>query len=394
MESLRLHPLSIKAQAGFLARYGCVPEVVVHAPGRINLIGEHTDYNGGYVLPAAIPQGVCVAMARHPGLHHKWYAMDTDEDAEVPLATRFAAGKGWVDYFLGAFHLAMSEGQQGFAIQCVFTSDLPAGAGLSSSSALTCGFLLGLNALFRLDKTREELAMLAHHVEHDFIGLRGGIMDQHACLLCQPEHFILLDCLDRSYRHVAFTPPTDMTIFLIDTRVQHKLTESDYNTRAAECQRALELLHDAMGIQNLREITSGDVHVYSAVLGPILARRIGFVVEENARVLAAVRAIESHNWPKLGEYLFSSHVGLRDSYEVSCVELDFLVATIAQEAEILGARMMGGGFGGCTINLATFSPGPELIDKISAQYKRRFGLDCAFINVNLAEGARFELISE
>jgi galactokinase len=387
MTDMISHPLALKAQSAFHRRFGCSPSVVVHAPGRINLIGEHTDYNHGYVLPAAIEQGICMAMRMHSGKLHEWVALDTNEEKQLIAETSASSGAGWADYFNGAFQILLTENPNLPAFQCVFTSDLPAGAGLSSSSALTCGFLLGLNTLLKLHKTREELAWMAHLVEHNFIGLQGGIMDQHACLLCKQEHLLLLDCLKRSYEHIPFDNGKHVSLFLIDTRVQHKLTDSDYNTRAAECRRALALLQSNAGIQTLRDLTSKIVEDHSLLLGPTLMQRLNFVLEENARVLAAIEHIRGQEWSKLGELLYQSHRGLRDQYVVSCRELDFLTETVRDVPGILGARMMGGGFGGCTINLTTGSAGIEYREQVTARFRERFGWDCAFIDIRLAQGA-------
>ncbi len=383
-----LHPLAIKARDMFLARYGEIPEVIVHAPGRINLIGEHTDYNDGFVLPAAIRQGVCFAVSKHPGSIHEWYAMDKDEVAEVPVSASFSEGKGWINYFLGACRFLLKDHSTRSAVRCVFTSDLPAGAGLSSSSALTSGFLLALNIVFELHKTREELAWTAHLVEHNFIGLKGGIMDQYACLLCTADHFLLLDCRARSYEQIRFDPPPEITLFLIDTHVKHTLTDSDYNTRAAECRRAFELLCGVIDIESLRDVSSEDIRTHAELLGPVLTQRLLFVMDENERVLNSVGAIADRNWVALGEYLHLSHAGLRDVYQVSCPELDFLANEARHYPDILGARMMGGGFGGCTLNLSTTPPDTRLKSEITANYRRRFGMECTFIEARPSEGAR------
>jgi galactokinase len=297
-----------------------------------------------------------------------------------------------VDYFLGAYrvlsdHIALSTG-----IRIVFTSDLPAGAGLSSSSALTCGFLLGLNALLELKKTREDLAWLAHLVERNFIGLQGGIMDQHACLLCMPGNLLLLDCLDRSYTQIRFPADGGLHLFLIDTRVPHKLTDSDYNARASECRQALAIMQSIRDIRSLREATHQDLQQHATLLGPVLTQRVDFVLRENARVLSSVECIHRQDWKQLGQLLFQSHAGLRDDYKVSCAELDFLVDAVSASPDILGARMMGGGFGGCTINLATRPMDAVFRDALQRSYVDHFGRECAFIDIAPSSGALVEMI--
>lgn len=392
MSHLLSHPLCIKAQSLFQKTFGHAPNAIVHAPGRFNLIGEHTDYNHGYVLPGAIEQGICFAMDIGSGPEHEWFAADTDELISLPVTSSTPTYKGWVDYFLGAYrilsdHIALPAG-----VRIVFTSDLPAGAGLSSSSALTCGFLLGLNALLELKKTREELAWLAHLVERNFIGLQGGIMDQHACLLCEPDKLLLLDCFDRTYAQIAFPVDAGIHLFLIDTRVQHRLTDSDYNTRASECRQALAILQSVRDIRSLREATYQDLRQHAALLGPVLTQRVDFVLRENARVLSVVECIRQHDYKQLGRLLYQSHAGLRDDYKVSCAELDFLVDAISASPDILGARMMGGGFGGCTINLATRPMDAVFRDALQRSYVDRFGRECAFIDITPSSGAMVEVI--
>ena len=392
MSKLHTHPLCREAQTAFHSRFGHKPGVLVHAPGRINLIGEHTDYNFGFVLPGTIEQGVAFAMAVHNGPDHEWYAIDTNEEFKSPFLDARICGKGWAGYFAGAYQTLLENPVSTPAVRCVFTSDLPAGAGLSSSSALTCGFLLGMNALFDMRKTREELAWLAHLVERNFIGLQGGIMDQHACLLCKPGHLLFLDCLDRSFQHIAFSFDQGIRLFLINTHVQHKLTESDYNTRANECRTALEILQHVIGINSLRDLSQTDLAIHAHLLGPLLTKRIQFVLNENERVQSAVKAIYGRDWLELGHLLLESHQGLRDEYQVSCPELDFLTEIVADSRIVLGARMMGGGFGGCTINLSSQLPDNHFLEQIIDRYVQRFGWACEFIPVRPAGGAEIQIL--
>lgn len=393
MKTQLSNSLSDKAHAAFRQRFGESPTVLIHAPGRINLIGEHTDYNHGFVLPAALPQGICFAMRISGSADHQWLAIDTGEFIEVPVTTSSPTGKGWVDYFLGAYRSLIGNAETSVSFQIVFTADLPAGAGLSSSAALTCGFLLGMQELLDLKQTREELALLAHLVERNFIGLQGGIMDQHACLLCKQDHLLLLDCFDRSYRHVPFFENVGVHLFLIDTCVQHKLTDTDYNTRAAECRSALDILKSSLPIHSLREVTMQDVTDHASVLGSLLQKRIAFVINENARVHSAVECIQRHDWTALGQLLYQSHAGLRDDYEVSCPELDFLVEAMSSTSTVLGARVMGGGFGGCTIILSLLPPTDAFKEHVISKYNARFGHPCSFIDVSLSDGATSQFLS-
>lgn len=385
------HVLSRRVREVFTARYGSAPALVVHAPGRINLIGEHTDYNHGLVLPGAISNGVWMAFGKVEGDEHDWYAADSDEGQRMPVS-RMEITPGWAGYFQAAYQVLAGQRSDRTGVQCVFASDLPAGAGLSSSSALTSGFLLGLDALFDSGESRESLAWLAHRAEHDLIGLEGGIMDQHACLLCRSGHFLLLDCLDRSYEHLPFSgSEDDMHILLLNTHVKHKLTDTDYNTRARECRDALGLLREAAGIDTLREIMGMDLDAHAGLLGPELLKRVRFVQNENQRVLEARGALLHGEWDRLGALLYASHSGLRDDYAVSCPELDFLVSATVSEPSVLGARMMGGGFGGCTINLVRGTPSREFMEGLLSSYTARFGQEPGVITVTPSEAATLHL---
>ena len=380
------HHIRTRVRESFISRFGMDPDFIICAPGRINLIGEHTDYNDGFVLPAAIGFGIWLAFGRSASSHHAWYAHDMDDAISLPCD---APGpmKGWAGYFQGACNVLSQEMPSGAGVNCVFSSDLPVGAGLSSSSALTCGFLLGLNALYALPHDPAALALLAHRVEREYIGLQGGIMDQHACLLSREGQFLHLDCRDRSYNYVPFRSDDRVHLFLINTRVQHHLTETDYNTRAAECREAFDLLNKHVGIQSIRDIMDLDSAVLSKVLPPLLQQRLGFVRQENLRVENAVKAMDAQDWTQLGQLLSESHAGLRDAYAVSCPELDFLVDTVSRESFILGARMMGGGFGGCTINLSTQTPDARFVEDITKRYSNMYGLEPEFIPVRPGPGA-------
>ncbi len=381
-----MEDLKDKVVAAYSSRFGTKPEVVVRAPGRFNLIGEHTDYNLGFVLPAAIRQSIYLAMGRGSSHFHQWYACDTGEYIEIPQSEGRRSGKGWRDYFTGAW-LAMAKENEGLpAISCAFTSDLPPGAGLSSSSALTCGFLLGVNTFSTALRDRRELAWMAHQAERNFTGVQGGIMDQHACLLCISGHFMLLDCRDRSTTQI----PTDSQLhyLLINTGVQHDLRDTDYNVRAAECARACELL----GVSSLREMNEVQFMNQAHLLDDVLRHRAEFVIRENARVHQAVSALQSGDSTWLGRLLLDSHAGLRDDYEVSCPELDFLVDAACSIPGVPGARMMGGGFGGCTINISERMFSAAYRSVISEQYYQRFNRECTFIDVEPVGGATVEFI--
>jgi galactokinase len=370
----------------FKSNFGSRPEIVLRSPGRINLIGEHTDYNNGLVLPAAVDQAIYFAIGQCPDNVHKWHALDKNEYL-IPGHDQIGIQRGdWSDFLHGSW-LALKKSNSDIPyFQAVFSGDLPIGAGMSSSSALTCGAIFAMNEAFDLKLERLEIASLAHRVEREFIGLRGGIMDQYASVLSKPNQFLLLDCNDLSR---SFIPADEsMHLFLINTNVQRELTESEYNSRSDECVLAVEQINAHLKINKLRDISIEVLRGLESHLQPIPFKRAMYVLAENRRVHEAVNAIQKSDWSRLGDILYSGHEGLRTEFEVSIPELDFLVELTKQEDWIYGARMMGGGFGGCTINISKHDPSEDYIDKLTADYSRQFGINPTFIPVSLAGGTQ------
>ena len=371
----------------YRAQFHAEPELILVAPGRINLIGEHTDYNMGYVLPGAVQYGIYFALGRNHRSRHEWVALDKADYAVIEPRDFEKNHGGWIDYLLGAWLKLGEEHPNLPQFNCVFAADLPEGAGLSSSSALTCGMLFGMQSLLGLDIPSDQIAQMSHQVERNYVGLRGGMMDQHTCMLAQAGHFLLLDCRDRSYEQIPFDAAA-VSLFLINTNVKHNLTETDYNTRADECARAVQILQEQYPIHSLRDVELAQIDAMKEALGPVLYRRARFVLEENARVLRTVKCLRQNDWKAVGDNLYASHRGLQNVYEVSCPELDFLVDLTRWEDWILGARMMGGGFGGCIIALGNRPPDPFFERQVEEQYFLAFGLHPTFINVTLSGGAR------
>lgn len=374
----------LKAQ--FEIAFAHPPALIIKAPGRINLIGEHTDYNMGYVLPGAIDQAIYVAIAHNTTEWHQLHALDLEEEYQVKVGHFEVAELEWANFVIGAIQKMEDPITTGLDI--MISSDLPIGAGLSSSSALTCGVLLALDQLFEIGEERQDLAFKAQSVERDFIGLQGGVMDQHASLLGKKDNLLFLDCRNNEYDLIPFHLE-DYQLILINTNVSHNLTDSEYNTRSAESRKATEILSEKFKeVKSLREATSEMVGTCIDEMGESLAARASFVIDENNRVLQMIEAMTRQDIEVMGHLLFESHDGLRDQYDVSCEELDFLVFEAMEFPGVIGARMMGGGFGGCTINLIEKEAASSFQLHILKQYQNEYGIAPTWLEVTISDGAK------
>ncbi len=357
------------------------PEAIVRAPGRVNIIGEHTDYNEGWVLPGAMSRSIYILASMNPTNGHHWIAYDLDEEIQS-LEDIFEYGNyPWAKYIEGAIRLYAPEIGP---LRLLVGGDLPVGAGISSSSALVCGVLYALQQLSGRNETKEELALIGQRVEREVIGVQGGIMDQFAIMMSQPRHVMLLDCRTREYKLVDADLP-GCTWILINTRVKHALIDSDYNQRAAQCKQAVEKIKETF--PDVRALRDVDIDMLKAShLSDTLLKRSAFVIEENNRVHEMVLALHEHDTNRAGQLLKASHAGLRHMYEVSCDELDHLADFANRYEGVRGARMMGGGFGGCVICLLQ----EDVLDSFSIacvdSYLERFGFEPEMILFELAAG--------
>jgi galactokinase len=350
----------------FAESYQAEPEGVWHAPGRVNLIGEHTDYNEGWVLPFALDRGVVTAAARRDdGLLEIRSRQEPGEAVTVPVAS-LAAGSvtGWGAYPAGVAWALREAGLPVAGASLAIDSDLPQGAGLSSSAALECAVALTLTGLSGLTVPRRELAALARRAENEMVGVPSGIMDQSASLLAEAGHALLLDCRTRETSAVPFDPAAaGLTLLIVDTVVRHALTDGRYSLRRRECEQAAR----ALGVRSLRDVPG--VAAVSSLADPVLARRARHIVTENERVLATVALLRAGDPAGTGPLLTASHDSLRDDFEISWPEADAAVAA-ALAAGALGARMVGGGFGGCVIALVP-GEGEQVRAAICEQYARQ-----------------------
>lgn len=363
------------------------PEYIFLSPGRINIIGEHVDYNDGFVLPAAINKYICFAISKNDNFGCVIVAKDLNETYTFDCNKELKPiDKMWVNYILGVLHQLKEKGLKLNGFQIVFSSTIPMGAGLSSSAALECGIGYAMSKMFDLNLSKQEIALIGQKSEHTFVGVNCGIMDQFASVFGKKNNVIKLDCttLEYEYHKADFKK---YSLLLLDSNVKHTHLTSGYNVRRKEVEKGLAIIKNHFPeVKTFRNCTENMVLELQEQLGKILFKRCHFVVKEIQRVQDAVAALENSDFIKLGKLMNETHHGLSKVYEVSCNEIDFLVESIQNEKTVLGSRMMGGGFGGCSINLVEKGSENELIKKISEQYKAAFGIDLKSYKVKISEG--------
>lgn len=356
--------------------------LLVFSPGRINLIGEHTDYNDGFVFPAAIDKGIIVALNISDASYSSVIAIDKKEELVFSLENiQPLKNGGWKNYIIGVVAEIQKKGKTIGNFNLVFGGDVPSGAGLSSSAALENSIVFGLNELFKLGLCKEEMIFISQKAEHNYVGVKCGIMDQYASMFGQKDSAILLDCqnLNASIVNIDLD---EYEVLLINTNVKHSLAESAYNERRSTCETMASLLH----IKTLRDASENDLFSIKDQISKDNYQKALYIIEENQRVLQAFDAVKNSDLVQLGKLLYASHNGLQHQYKVSCDELDFLVNTAKNNPNILGARMMGGGFGGCTINIIRKDTTQMIEKEIASAYKEKFKNDCSFYIVNFSQG--------
>lgn len=354
--------------------------LMVFSPGRINLIGEHTDYNDGFVLPGAINLGFFVAIGESKTTASKVIALDKSEALTIDLESinRIDEG-GWKNYVLGLLkEFQKTKKLRNFSM--VFGSDLPEGGGLSSSAAMLNGIGMAINILQNLNFSKKDLIMASQATEHNYVGLECGIMDQFASMFGQKDHLIFLDCRSLKSEIILFKLD-DYELILINTNIKHNLAETAYNDRKKVC----TLMANRFNQNSLRWVTSDEIDSIKSKIDHDQIQMVKYVFQENQRVQDAVVAINEKDYSRLGNLMYESHEGLKTQYMVSCSELDFLVDQ-AKKYQFSGSRMMGGGFGGCTINLVKKGKFDEYQDAIKKAYFEKFNIPCSIYKLTLSEG--------
>ncbi len=359
---------------------------IASAPGRVNLIGEHTDYNLGFVLPAAIDRNIQVAFAPNRDLklnvtapaYGEQYSFNLDEMHPV---------KGWPTYLLGMISMVMPEKRLPHGMDILIDGNIPIGAGMSSSAALCSAFGLALNEFFKLGLSKMAIALAAQKTEHEFAGVQCGIMDPFASLHGKEGHLIKLDCRSLEYEYIPFHFP-DIRIVLVNSMVSHSLASSEYNVRRQQCEKGVSILqqYDA-GILSLRDLRAEFLDAHKKELDEVVYRRCHFIVGENQRLLNGCECLKNNDLDAFGKLMYASHDGLSRDYEVSCPESDFLVRTIKHHAGVKGARQMGGGFGGCIITLVEANKTEHFIRDIQKIYESKYEKRPDCYEMNISDGA-------
>ena len=356
--------------------------LLIFSPGRINIIGEHTDYNKGFVFPAAINKGIVAAIQKSELDFSTAYALDLDGKVEFNLDKLKPLKEGrWENYVYGVVHEIQNKNKLIGNFNLVFKGNIPSGAGMSSSAALENSIVFGLNELFDLELSKHDMILISQKAEHNFVGVKCGIMDQYASMFGLKNHALLLDCrtIESQPYEIDFK---DYQLMLINTNVKHSLSDTEYNDRRFACKSISKLL----SLKALRDATEADLEKIIDKVTPANYQKALYVIQENSRTLKAAKAIEYGDLETLGSLIYQSHNGLSNQYKVSCHELDFLVDQAKANPNILGARMMGGGFGGCTINLIAKTQAEAFAEKVSKAYHREFNKTCSVYFIEISEG--------
>jgi galactokinase len=360
---------------------------VFSAPGRINIIGEHTDYNNGFVLPGAIDKTIDLVIRMHPedDIIHA-VACDLNEEENFRKDTS-ETKYHWTRYILGVVAELTKLGCHIPGFDCVFGGDVPIGSGMSSSAALESAVGFALNELLALKLSRFQLAKAGQMAEHNYVGVRCGIMDQFASLFGEEGKLIKLDCRTLDYEMIPFDPDK-YSIVLLDTKVSHSLASSEYNKRRASCEAGVKIIANAyQQVESLRDVSLPMLDEFKNAMVKETYDRCSYVVSETDRLHKACDALKVNDLIALGNLMFETHHGLQHLYEVSCIELDTLVQFAKEYPGAIGSRMMGGGFGGCTITLVETDREQDFIHQSSGSFKARFGYEPAMHEVKIAGGA-------
>ena len=374
-------------EQAFVEAYGTEPEVMVRAPGRVNLIGEHTDYNDGFVLPAAIDRAITYAGRRRTDRLVRVFSMDFRASAEFSLDDiQKDSQNTWRNFLRGVSKFLEADGHHLTGADIAFGGDVPREAGLSSSAAVEVGAVVFWKKLLGLTLDPIYIIKLSRRTENEFVGVPCGIMDQFISALGRRDHALFLDCRDLTYRHVPLR--ADVKIVVCNSGVKRALAQSEYEVRLKQCRQAVaQIAGTGLAVESLRDVTPSDLAATRGVLTDLLWRRAHHVVSENQRVLEAVQALEGGDLEHFGALMNASHNSLRDDYEVSCKELDALVELARKQPGVLGARMTGAGFGGCTVNLVRADAAEAFARAVARGYLEALGLKAEVYICQASDGA-------
>lgn len=377
--------LSEKIRKAFLDNFNENP-LVVRSPGRVNLIGEHTDYNNGFVLPAAIDKAIYFAVTPRNDNRSILISYDLKERHEFVLSNPEYSEKHWPNYLMGVVDQLNKRGSKLKGFNCVFGGDIPIGAGLSSSAAIEGGLAFTLNHIFNLGLEKLELVKLAQKAENEFVGVKCGIMDQYINIFGHKGNVLRIDCRSLEYEYFPFEFE-NISVVLFDSGVSHSLASSEYNKRRMECNEGVSAIKKVYNnVESLRDVSVELLNDFKFKLDPVVYKRCKYAVEENQRLLDACEKLNQKDLVAFGNYMYETHQGLSRDYEVSCNELDYLVDLSKENPKIYGSRMMGGGFGGCTINLIENDAIDEVGKQITKQYKQKFNLDAKIYITKINSG--------
>ena len=354
------------------------------SPGRINLIGEHTDYNGGFVFPGAVDKGIIAAIRLNGTDKVRAFALDLNESAEFGLNEEDKPAQSWACYIFGVCREIQKRGGVIGGFDTVFAGDVPLGAGMSSSAALESTFAFALNTLYNLGIEKFELARIGQSTEHNYCGVKCGIMDQFASVHGKAGYLMRLDCRSMEFSYFPFDPTKHgYRLMLVNSCVKHELVGSPYNDRRASCERVAAVL----GQEFLRGATMEQLEAIKDQISEEDYLRARYVIGEEQRVLDVCEALERDDYKTVGERMYQTHWGMSRDYEVSCDELDFLV-TVAEQCGVTGSRIMGGGFGGCTINLVKEELYDNFVKTVTEQFEAKYGHKPEVYPVVISDGSR------
>jgi len=374
-----------KTKKLFQKKYNKNPEVISVSPGRINIIGEHVDYNLGLSMPAAIDKYLCVAISKNKEKKINGYSANLNDSFSIDHSINNDS-RLWVKYVHGSIHESLKKSNYNSGFDLIINSSIPMGKGISSSAALEISIVLSINEIFNLKMSNNDIIKSCQSVDHNHINIQSGVLDQSACLLSKKDSIFILDFYNMSIEHLKYNLKNIKWI-LIDSNIRRELASSKYHERVNECKKALKLL--SLYNNEIKSFRDLDINTPKeiSILPSTLQKRVNHIVSENNRVIKMKEAISKQSIKEIGDLLTKSHVSLRDDYEVSCNEIDTMINFSKSIEGWIGGRIMGGGFGGTTINLIKSGYEDSFIDKLSKFYKKQIGLDCDVVNLSFVDGA-------